>query len=67
MITIYSAERTISQPYNIPTQDIEDCRDRQFVINLMRWFAFEIIGLIKGLIQLTVFYLLMGWPVILYG
>ena len=66
MITIYSANMTTSQPYNIPTQDIEDGREGQLVINFIHWLVFEIIGLLMGPVQLAVFFLLMGWPVILY-
>ena len=65
MITIYSTERTTCQPYDIPTQDIQDCRDRQFVVNLMRWFSLELFGLFRNPIQLMVFYSLMLWPVVL--
>lgn len=67
MIAIYSTKRTTYQPYNIPTQDIEDCRERQFVFNLMLWFILELIDLFRSPIQLVVFYALMLWPVILYG
>lgn len=65
MITIYSAKRTTSQPYNIPTQDIEDCHGRQFMANLMRWFVLELIDLFRNPIQLMVFYSVMLWPVVL--
>lgn len=66
MITIYSTKGTTYQPYNIPTHDIEDSRERQFVINLMRWFALEVLGLLRRPVRLLSF-LLIFWPVILYG
>lgn len=61
MFTIYSSKETTSQPYNIPTQDIEDCRDRQFVINLVCWFLSEVSGPLALLVVIAIF-----WPVILY-
>lgn len=67
MITIYSSKGVTYQPYSIATERIEDCRERQFVVNSMHWFIFEIIDLFRNPIQLAVFYLLMAWPVILYG
>ena len=55
MITIYSAKRTTYQPYNIPTRDIEDSSERQFTVNLIRWFVSEVLGLLKAPIKLIAF------------
>jgi hypothetical protein len=66
MITIYSIKGTTYQPYNIPTQDIEDVLERLFVVNFIRWLALEVLGLFKRPVRLLSF-LLLFWPVILYG
>lgn len=66
MFTIYSAKETIFQPYNIPTEDIEDCRERQFAINFVQWLTGEALSLFEKPIKLIAI-LCLWWPVNLYG
>ena len=67
MITIYSSKGVTYQPYSITTECVEDCRERQLAVNFAHWLIFEVIDLFRSPVQLAVFYLLMAWPVILYG
>jgi len=67
MITIYTTEYTTHQPLDIPTQDIEDGREREIAISFIRWLGVEIADLFRSPVQLAVFYTLIFWPVILYG
>ena len=66
MITIYSAKGITYQPYNIPTQDIEDSRERQFMVNVVQWFISEVLGILKRPVRFLSFFLPF-WPGILYG
>jgi hypothetical protein len=51
------------QPYKVPTEDIEDARERQLMVNLARWFIFEVMGLLRSPFQLAIFYSIILWPV----
>ena len=62
MITIYSKGGTEYLPREIIGRATEDCRERQFVIDLVCWFISEVSGPLKLITVVAIF-----WPVILYG
>ena len=62
MITIYSNGNVAYLPREIIGRTIEDCREGQFVIDLVCWFISEVSGPFKLIAVIAIF-----WPVILYG
>lgn len=67
MITIYSSEGEEYQPYKTIGREHEDCRERHMGINLMQWYVLEVLDSLRPIIQISAFYALVLWPVILYG
>ena len=59
MITIYSSKGEDYLPWELisrPAEDLEDCHGWQLIVNLMRWFAGELIDLFRSPIQLIFFF-----------
>jgi hypothetical protein len=55
MITIYSTGKTTYQPYSIPTQDIEECGELQFCIDLIHWPRFDISWSYRAIFSFVIF------------
>ena len=66
MITIYSIEGIEYLPLEIIGRVREDCRERQFAVNLMQWYILGLLVLLKGPVKVLSF-VLPFWPGILYG
>ena len=66
MITIYSIKSIEYQPRETIGRPTEDCRDRQFAVNFIRWLTDEIVSLFEGPVKLIAI-LAIFWPVNLYG
>jgi hypothetical protein len=66
MITVYSIKGITYIPLETIGEPVEVGREGLLIVNLVRWFVSEILGLLKWPVKVCAF-ISMFWPGALYG